>query len=64
MGLTHLLKGHSKDLGGGMLVKRMLPAAVQRSVGPFVFLIILARSRCFRRTTTMCARIRTLAWPR
>lgn len=37
MSLTHLLKGHVKDLGGGMLVKRLLPAAVQRSVGPFVF---------------------------
>ncbi len=37
MSLLHLLKGHSKDLGGGMLVKRMLPAAAQRSVGPFVF---------------------------
>jgi redox-sensitive bicupin YhaK (pirin superfamily) len=37
MGLTQLLKGHNKDLGGGMLVKRLLPAAMQRSVGPFVF---------------------------
>ncbi len=37
MSVRHLFKGHTKDLGGGMLVKRMLPAAVQRSVGPFVF---------------------------
>lgn len=37
MSIVHLLKGHTKDLGGGMLVRRMLPAAVQRSVGPFVF---------------------------
>lgn len=28
-------RGH--DLGGGMLVRRVLPAAQQRSVGPFVF---------------------------
>jgi redox-sensitive bicupin YhaK (pirin superfamily) len=35
--ITHLLHGHVKDLGGGMLVRRLLPAAAQRSVGPFVF---------------------------
>jgi redox-sensitive bicupin YhaK (pirin superfamily) len=35
--ITQLLKGHVKDLGGGMLVRRLLPAAAQRSVGPFVF---------------------------
>ncbi len=32
-----LLKGHEKDLGGGMLVRRYLPAADQKSIGPFVF---------------------------
>jgi redox-sensitive bicupin YhaK (pirin superfamily) len=32
-----VLDGHSKDLGGGFLVRRLLPAALQRSVGPFVF---------------------------
>ncbi|WP_038209925.1 pirin family protein [Xenophilus azovorans] len=32
-----LLKPHDKDLGGGFLVRRLLPAAQQRSVGPFVF---------------------------
>jgi redox-sensitive bicupin YhaK (pirin superfamily) len=38
MGLVvHTLHGHTKDLGGGMLVQRLLPAAQQRSVGPFVF---------------------------
>lgn len=32
-----LLVGHQKDLGGGFLVRRLLPAAARRSVGPFVF---------------------------
>jgi redox-sensitive bicupin YhaK (pirin superfamily) len=31
------LAPHSKDLGGGFTVRRLLPAAAQRSVGPFVF---------------------------
>jgi redox-sensitive bicupin YhaK (pirin superfamily) len=31
------LTGHEKDLGGGFLVRRLLPAARQRSVGPFIF---------------------------
>lgn len=31
------LGGHSKDLGGGFHVRRLLPALQQRSVGPFVF---------------------------
>jgi hypothetical protein len=31
------LKGHEKDLGGGFLVRRLLPDARQRSVGPFIF---------------------------
>ena len=34
---TRLLKPHDKDLGGGFKVRRLLPAAQQRSVGPFVF---------------------------
>lgn len=33
----HFLTGHQKDLGGGFLVRRLLPAATQRAVGPFVF---------------------------
>jgi len=28
---------HRKDLGGGFLVRRLLPAADRRAVGPFVF---------------------------
>lgn len=31
------LTGHEKDLGGGFMVRRLLPAARQRSVGPFIF---------------------------
>lgn len=31
------LKGHNKDLGGGFVVRRLLPAAQRRSVGPFIF---------------------------
>jgi redox-sensitive bicupin YhaK (pirin superfamily) len=34
---VHILTGHQKDLGGGFIVSRVLPAAVQRAVGPFVF---------------------------
>jgi redox-sensitive bicupin YhaK (pirin superfamily) len=31
------LSGHEKDLGGGFRVRRLLPAARQRAVGPFIF---------------------------
>jgi hypothetical protein len=31
------LAPHTKDLGGGFTVRRLLPAAQQRAVGPFVF---------------------------
>ncbi|MGJ3700394.1 pirin family protein [Variovorax sp. AFSI2.2] len=34
---TQLLQPHDKDLGGGFKVRRLLPAANRRSVGPFVF---------------------------
>jgi redox-sensitive bicupin YhaK (pirin superfamily) len=37
MGIAIELAGHAKDLGGGFAVRRLLPAARQRSVGPFVF---------------------------
>ena len=37
MGLSHTLTAHRKDLGGGFVVSRSLPAAKQRSVGPFIF---------------------------
>ncbi|MDM0016740.1 pirin family protein [Variovorax saccharolyticus] len=32
-----LLQPHDKDLGGGFKVRRVLPAAKRRAVGPFVF---------------------------
>ena len=31
------LTGHVSDLAGGLKVRRLLPAAAQRSVGPFIF---------------------------
>jgi redox-sensitive bicupin YhaK (pirin superfamily) len=31
------LKGQPKDLGGGFIVRRMLPDAARRNVGPFIF---------------------------
>ena len=34
---TLQLRPHDKDLGGGFKVRRLLPAAKRRSVGPFVF---------------------------
>ncbi|HEX2547247.1 MAG TPA: pirin family protein [Ramlibacter sp.] len=35
--ISQQLTGHEKDLGGGFVVRRLLPAARQRSVGPFIF---------------------------
>ncbi|HSW19506.1 MAG TPA: pirin family protein [Ramlibacter sp.] len=37
MSAAQQLAGHEKDIGGGFTVRRLLPAARQRSVGPFVF---------------------------
>jgi redox-sensitive bicupin YhaK (pirin superfamily) len=37
MGITAEFAGQEKDLGGGFTVRRLLPSARQRSVGPFVF---------------------------
>lgn len=37
MTISNLLKGHEKDLGGGLLVRRYLPSAVKQAVGPFIF---------------------------
>ena len=33
----NLLQPHQKDLGGGFVVRRLLPAAQRQAVGPFVF---------------------------
>lgn len=35
--IAHTLTAHTKDLGGGFEVRRLLPAATCRMVGPFVF---------------------------
>ncbi len=32
-----LLSAHSKDLGGGFVVRRLLPAGQRQAVGPFIF---------------------------
>ncbi len=37
MPIAHLLKPHEKDLGGGFIVRRLLPAGVRQAVGPFIF---------------------------
>jgi redox-sensitive bicupin YhaK (pirin superfamily) len=37
MTIAQLLIGQEKDIGGGFRVRRVLPAARQRSVGPFIF---------------------------
>ena len=37
MTVSHLLKGHEKDLGGGFVVRRYLPSAIKQAVGPFIF---------------------------
>ncbi|MDB5875549.1 MAG: Pirin-like protein [Ramlibacter sp.] len=37
MAIQLQLAGQEKDLGGGFIVRRLLPAARQRSVGPFIF---------------------------
>src|SRR5471030_1888559 len=37
MTISNLIKGHEKDLGGGFVVRRYLPAAVKQAVGPFIF---------------------------
>jgi redox-sensitive bicupin YhaK (pirin superfamily) len=37
MAIANLFKAHEKDLGGGFKVQRLLPAAAQQAVGPFIF---------------------------
>jgi redox-sensitive bicupin YhaK (pirin superfamily) len=37
MAIQLQLAAHDKDLGGGFTVRRLLPAARRRSVGPFIF---------------------------
>ena len=59
------LAPHIKDLGGGFMVRRLLPSADRRAVGPFVFFDHFGPiDVALRATTTTCARIRTSAWRR
>jgi redox-sensitive bicupin YhaK (pirin superfamily) len=37
MSVVLQIKGHTKDLGGGFQVRRLLPSAERQSAGPFVF---------------------------
>ncbi len=37
MSVVLRLSGHDKDLGGGFMVRRLLPSAQQQAVGPFLF---------------------------
>jgi redox-sensitive bicupin YhaK (pirin superfamily) len=37
MTISAILKNHEKDLGGGFVVRRLLPAALKQAVGPFIF---------------------------
>ncbi len=37
MTISHFFKSHEKDLGGGLKVRRVLPAAAKQAVGPFIF---------------------------
>ncbi|MGZ3238713.1 MAG: pirin family protein [Burkholderiaceae bacterium] len=37
MSITALLTGHEKDLGGGFMVRRVLPSSTKQAVGPFLF---------------------------
>ncbi len=37
MPVSLLIKPHDRDLGGGFLVRRVLPAAARQGVGPFLF---------------------------
>ncbi|MBC7713178.1 MAG: pirin family protein [Rhizobacter sp.] len=36
--IQHIIESRTKDLGGGMMVSRVLPFAKKRMVGPFIFL--------------------------
>jgi redox-sensitive bicupin YhaK (pirin superfamily) len=38
MPILEVLDSHAKDLGGGLRIRRLLPAASRQSVGPFVFM--------------------------
>jgi redox-sensitive bicupin YhaK (pirin superfamily) len=37
VGITAVLTGHEKDLGGGFKVRRILPSSTKQAIGPFLF---------------------------
>ena len=37
MTVAYFFKPHQKDIGGGFVVRRVLPAAAKQAVGPFIF---------------------------
>jgi redox-sensitive bicupin YhaK (pirin superfamily) len=37
MTIAFALTGHDKDLGGGFMVRRLLPSGKRQSIGPFIF---------------------------
>ena len=45
MPVTLQLTGHNKDLGGGFVVRRLLPSGARQSVGPFLFFDHLGSSQ-------------------
>ena len=57
------LQPHPKDLGGGFVVRRLLPSAQRPSVGPFVFFDHFGPITAQPGDNHDGARIRTSAWP-
>ena len=53
-----------RDLGGGFYVRRALPAAERRMVGPFVFWDEFGPAQFKAGDGLTCARIRTSIWRR
>ncbi|NRR29742.1 pirin family protein [Oxalobacteraceae bacterium] len=37
MSAGQLIRGHAKDLGGGLVVQRYLPSVIKQAIGPFIF---------------------------
>src|SRR2546430_387519 len=38
MAVLEILGNHPRDLGGGLMIRRLLPAPSRQSVGPFLFM--------------------------
>ena len=57
-----VLQGRPKDLGGGFVVRRLLPSAQRQAVGPFLFFDHFGPVTVLLATSTTCGRTRTSAW--